>query len=184
MTGPSKLQKFGRQNLSVMASTFQKARLFIGGLGEFTTLGTEYFDLLLESLDKYFSTFGTIKDIFLSKGFGFVEFENESCMQKVLALNEHFLDGRQIDPKPALNRQLNRQREKLFVGGIPIDFTNKDMHKFFSKYGPLSDAFVVRDVRTGKSRGYGFVAYLNHEDAAKLLVEKFVIINELMVSDF
>lgn len=60
----------------------------------------------------YFVSFGEICDCFVmterssgrSKGFGFVQYVDPANVQKVMMGGPHFLDGKQIDPKPCLGR--------------------------------------------------------------------------------
>ncbi|KAK4722304.1 hypothetical protein R3W88_012537 [Solanum pinnatisectum] len=47
----------------------------------------------------------------------------------------------------------------VFVGGIPFDLTEGDLLAVFSQYGEVVDVNLVRDKGTGKSKGFGFVAY-------------------------
>ncbi|KAK7469083.1 Splicing factor [Stygiomarasmius scandens] len=85
--------------------------LYVAGLSKFTTKA---------DLEKLFSTFGHVKDIRMgldkdgkSKGFAFIEFEDESTAQKALSANNHELRNRHIsvtisDPRvKAKNRNAN-----------------------------------------------------------------------------
>jgi RNA recognition motif-containing protein len=45
----------------------------------------------------------------------------------------------------------------LFVGNLPKDMNNKNLHSLFSKYGEVISAKVVYDRNTGVSKGFGFV---------------------------
>ncbi|SPO32743.1 uncharacterized protein UTRI_05754_B [Ustilago trichophora] len=51
----------------------------------------------------------------------------------------------------------------LFLGRLDYDVTEKDLHREFDMYGPISTIRVVRD-KEGKSRGYAFVAYERERD--------------------
>jgi RNA recognition motif-containing protein len=54
---------------------------------------------------------------------------------------------------------------KLFVGGLSWDTTSDDLRTAFAKYGAISDAAVVLDRATGRSRGFGFVTFETATDA-------------------
>lgn len=56
---------------------------------------------------------------------------------------------------------------KLFVGGLNRKLRWKDLREEFSKFGEVAFARVKLDKETGKSRGFGFVEFVNPEDAAK-----------------
>jgi len=56
---------------------------------------------------------------------------------------------------------------KLFVGGLPWRFRGLQLRELFSQYGEIVFASVKLDRETRKSRGFGFVEFVNAEDAAK-----------------
>jgi len=47
--------------------------------------------------------------------------------------------------------------KKLFVGGLSWDTNDAGLHDAFSQYGSVSEAKVILDRDTGRSRGFGFV---------------------------
>jgi len=73
---------------------------------------------------------------------------------------------------------LNYRREKvimgnkIFVGGLNWDATDDDLRETFGECGAITDAVIVNDRDTGRSRGFGFVTYSSDEEA-KAAVEKF-----------
>jgi len=46
---------------------------------------------------------------------------------------------------------------KLYVGNLPWQTTGDDLSSLFSNYGNVTDAAVLSDRETGRSRGFGFV---------------------------
>jgi RNA recognition motif-containing protein len=58
--------------------------------------------------------------------------------------------------------------KKLFVGGLSWGTTDETLRAGFERFGPVSDAKVVTDRETGRSRGFGFVSFNEdaHADAA------------------
>jgi len=50
-----------------------------------------------------------------------------------------------------------RKGQSLYVGNIPWNTDAKDLKRLFSQYGPVHDATVIIDRKTGRSRGFGFV---------------------------
>lgn len=60
---------------------------------------------------------------------------------------------------------------RLFVGGLSWDTTDATLRRAFSEYGPVSDAAVVVDRDSGRSRGFGFVTLENRKDAARAIKE-------------
>ncbi|CAG2227568.1 IST3 [Mytilus edulis] len=47
----------------------------------------------------------------------------------------------------------------IFVGGLPYDLTEGDVICVFSQYGEIVNINIVRDKKTGKIKGYGFLCY-------------------------
>lgn len=56
---------------------------------------------------------------------------------------------------------------RLFVGDLAGEVTDETLFKAFSKYPTLVKARVVRDKKTNKSRGYGFVSFSTPDDFLK-----------------
>jgi len=54
--------------------------------------------------------------------------------------------------------------KKLFVGGLSWDTTDQSLREGFERFGQVSDAKVVMDRESGRSRGFGFVTF---EDGAQ-----------------
>ena len=48
---------------------------------------------------------------------------------------------------------------KCFLGGLNFETTEEDLREYFGKYGDITDAVVIRDKITKKSRGFGFVTF-------------------------
>lgn len=57
------------------------------------------------------------------------------------------------------------QPSKLFIGGLSFDTTDDKLRAFFKKYGAVSDAVVMRDPSTRRSRGFGFVTFADSSSA-------------------
>jgi cold-inducible RNA-binding protein len=61
--------------------------------------------------------------------------------------------------------------KKLFVGGLSWDTTDDGLHQAFASYGEITEAKVITDRDTGRSRGFGFVTFASDE-AAKTAISK------------
>ena len=55
---------------------------------------------------------------------------------------------------------------KLFVGGLSWGTTDAGLRTAFEKHGEVTDAKVITDRETGRSRGFGFVTFATDEAAA------------------
>ncbi|HLL61351.1 MAG TPA: RNA-binding protein [Candidatus Nitrosocosmicus sp.] len=60
-------------------------------------------------------------------------------------------------------------KNKIFVGSLPWSINNDSLRELFSKYGEVSEAIVIMDRDSGRSKGFGFVTFTNEEDAKKAL---------------
>ena len=54
-----------------------------------------------------------------------------------------------------------------FVRNLPYDMTSHQLEEHFGATGPVKEAFVVQDKKTGKGRGIGFVSFSIAEDAER-----------------
>ena len=55
--------------------------------------------------------------------------------------------------------------KKLFVGGLSWETNDSDLKKAFAPFGEITEAKVITDRGTGRSRGFGFVTFARDEDA-------------------
>ena len=56
--------------------------------------------------------------------------------------------------------------KKLFVGGLSFDTNDEGLKDSFAQFGEITEAKVVTDRDSGRSRGFGFVT-MTDEDAAQ-----------------
>lgn len=61
--------------------------------------------------------------------------------------------------------------KKLFVGSLPWAVDNQKLHDLFAEFGQVSQASVVMDKMTGRSRGFGFVEF-EDDSAADAAIAK------------
>eukprot|EP00927_Polykrikos_kofoidii_P022473 TRINITY_DN2095_c0_g1_i1.p1 TRINITY_DN2095_c0_g1~~TRINITY_DN2095_c0_g1_i1.p1 ORF type:complete len:472 (-),score=103.66 TRINITY_DN2095_c0_g1_i1:112-1527(-) len=54
----------------------------------------------------------------------------------------------------------------LFVFHLPDDWTDNELHEHFSPHGTVVSAKVMKELGTGRSRGFGFVSYDDRVSAA------------------
>ena len=63
----------------------------------------------------------------------------------------------------------------IFVTNLPFNIGNDEFQQFFVKHGPIQSCFVVFD-SGHKSKGYGFVSFMNRSDARSLVASKESIV--------
>ena len=54
---------------------------------------------------------------------------------------------------------------KLFVGNLSFNTTEKDLHDAFAAHGTVVEANLMTDRMTGRSRGFAFVSMSNADEA-------------------
>lgn len=53
--------------------------------------------------------------------------------------------------------------KKLFVGSLPPDTTEASLQELFSEYGKVRSLTLVKDLFSGKCKGFGFIEMEGHE---------------------
>jgi cold-inducible RNA-binding protein len=61
--------------------------------------------------------------------------------------------------------------KKLFVGGLPFSMTDDKLKELFVSYGEISEAVVIKDKFSGRSKGFGFVTFSDDAAAEKAVSE-------------
>jgi len=54
---------------------------------------------------------------------------------------------------------------KIFVGGLSWGTDDAGLQEAFESFGEITDAKVISDRETGRSRGFGFVTFTSADDA-------------------
>ncbi|CAI8599271.1 unnamed protein product [Vicia faba] len=109
----------------------------------------------------------------LSKGYGFVQFENEESAQSAIDK----LNGMLINDKPVYVGHFQRKQDRdntlstakfnnVYVKNLSEAVADDDLKSIFGEYGTITSAVVMRDV-DGKSKCFGFVNFENADAAAK-----------------
>jgi len=58
---------------------------------------------------------------------------------------------------------------KIYVGNLSFSITSDKLKEMFSEFGEISEATVISDKFSGRSKGFGFVTFGNDEDAKKAI---------------
>lgn len=61
---------------------------------------------------------------------------------------------------------------KLFIGGISWDTTEEHLKEYFSAYGEVLEAVIMKDRTTGRARGFGFIVFSDPTVADRVIKEK------------
>lgn len=152
-------------------------KMFVGGLAKWITE---------EDLKGYFSNFAKIKKLKIlrepktgnSKGFGFIFFKSYSDLKNVLNHPEsHQIRGRIVDCQEALGLASERDQKKfemmnkrrVFIGNVSKTATDQDLTDYFSQYGCLKSAYLLKDYKENFTRRYGFVVFQRVSSAKEVI---------------
>ena len=111
-----------------------------------------------------------------SKGYGFVHYETgEAATQAIKHVNGMLLNEKKVfvghhvarKDRESKFEEMKANFTNIYVKNIEPEATDDEFRALFEKYGDITSASITRDPETGKSKGFGFVNYVKHEDAAK-----------------
>ena len=54
---------------------------------------------------------------------------------------------------------------KLYVGNFPYDTSDQELHNLFASVGTVESVNLMRDMATGRARGFAFVEMATDEEA-------------------
>ncbi|XP_068479720.1 oligouridylate-binding protein 1C-like isoform X2 [Phaseolus vulgaris] len=101
--------------------------------------------------------------------YGFIHyFDRRSAALAILSLNGRHLFGQPIKVNWAYasgQREDTSGHYNIFVGDLSPEVTDATLFACFSVYSSCSDARVMWDQKTGRSRGFGFVSFRSQQDA-------------------
>ncbi len=60
--------------------------------------------------------------------------------------------------------------EQIYVGNLPYRANEDDLRHYFSKFGSLDSIRIIRNFKTGESKGYAFVTFKTAAEANAALV--------------
>lgn len=59
---------------------------------------------------------------------------------------------------------------KIHVANLALETTTADLRAVFASFGDVKSARVIYDRTTGRSREFGFVEMVNHDEAAAAMI--------------
>eukprot|EP01125_Pyxidicula_operculata_P023182 TRINITY_DN988_c0_g2_i2.p1 TRINITY_DN988_c0_g2~~TRINITY_DN988_c0_g2_i2.p1 ORF type:complete len:249 (+),score=32.61 TRINITY_DN988_c0_g2_i2:18-764(+) len=102
-----------------------------------------------------------------SVGYGFVDYSlHDHAVKALNQLNSCKIYGMEIRVNWAFaggHREDTSNHHHIFVGDLSPEIDDKALNEAFAAFGSLSDARVMWDQATGRSRGYGFIAFRQKE---------------------
>ncbi|CAN4094553.1 unnamed protein product [Withania somnifera] len=124
-------------------------------------------------LQEVFSSTGPLEGCKLIRkdksSYGFVDyFDRRSAALAIVTLNGRHLFGQPIKVNWAYasaQREDTSNHFNIFVGDLSPEVTDATLFACFSVFSSCSDARVMWDQKTGRSRGFGFVSFRNQQEA-------------------
>ncbi|KAJ3125512.1 Protein phosphatase PP2A regulatory subunit B [Nowakowskiella sp. JEL0407] len=132
-----------------------------------------------KALHDTFAAFGPIlsckvvTDEGSSKGYGYVHFESqESADNAIKHVNGMLLNdsivyvGHHVSKKERASKieEIKAKFTNIYIKNLSEDVSDEKLNEIFGVFGEMVSCVVQRD-ENGKSRGFGFVNYVNSEDA-------------------
>ncbi|THU61428.1 hypothetical protein C4D60_Mb07t23170 [Musa balbisiana] len=112
-----------------------------------------------------------------SKGYGFVQFEQEEAAQNAIEkLNGMLLNDKKVFVGPFVRKQErenaagNTKFNNVFVKNLSESMTEDTLQEVFGEFGKITSCIVMRE-GDGKSKCFGFVNFENPDDAALAVQE-------------
>ncbi|KAL7941960.1 hypothetical protein V8C42DRAFT_164210 [Trichoderma barbatum] len=150
-----------------------KRALYVGGLDQRVTE---------DVLRQIFETTGHVQNVKIipdknAKGYnyGFVEYDDPGAAERAMqTLNGRRVHQSEIRVNWAYQSNTTSKEDTsnhfhIFVGDLSNEVNDDILMQAFSAFGSVSEARVMWDMKTGRSRGYGFVAFRDRPDAEKAL---------------
>ncbi|SRR5688572_25470429 len=60
---------------------------------------------------------------------------------------------------------------KLYVGNLPYNTVEQDLQELFASAGAVETVNLMKDMATGRARGFGFVEMASDEDAQNAIAQ-------------
>ncbi|KAI7728470.1 hypothetical protein M8C21_027756, partial [Ambrosia artemisiifolia] len=70
---------------------------------------------------------------------------------------------------PSMFNAVRCMSSKLFIGGLSYQTDDHSLKEAFSGFGDVTEARVVTDRESGRSRGFGFVNYTSDDSAIEAM---------------
>ncbi len=61
------------------------------------------------------------------------------------------------------------KENKLYIGNLHYRIRGRDLYEMFEEFGPIKHVKLVKDHKTGRSKGYGFVSFESKNTAERAL---------------
>uniref|UniRef100_A0A182KBI5 RRM domain-containing protein n=1 Tax=Anopheles christyi TaxID=43041 RepID=A0A182KBI5_9DIPT len=123
-------------------------------------------------LKEHFSQYGDIESINVktdpntgrSRGFAFIVYKSADSIDKVVAVSEHVINNKKVDPKKAKARY-----GKIFVGGLTSEISDEEIKTFFGQFGNIVEIEMPFDKQKNQRKGFCFITFDSEQVVNELL---------------
>lgn len=77
-----------------------------------------------------------------------------------------------LDEEGLKDDEILKRKTKIFVGGLKFTSEDNVLQDYFQRFGDIKEAVVIRDRKTGYSKGYGFVTMTEFKSAIRAISDK------------
>lgn len=140
-------------------------------------------------VEDFFSSVGKVRDVKLIvcnktrrfKGISYVEFKDLESVPLALGLSGQKLLGVPIvvQPSQAEKNRVGNYADpmirpekgpmKLYVGNLHTNISDDMLRGIFEPFGRIQSIQLMKDQESDRSKGYGFITYMEAEDAKKAM---------------
>ena len=157
-----------------------KYAIFVGGLSNSITN---------QDLLTYFKKFGDLltceaqmwkNNPSKCRGFAKIAVKDRKTFEAILSA-QHKMGGRVIECKKMIEDKAELEtfskdqlEKKIFVSGLSKKVDDMELLRFFSQFGVVKMAYVVKHHKDQKSKGFGYVCFDKKEEKDKVLAFKYL----------
>jgi RNA recognition motif-containing protein len=135
-----------------------------------------------EVIRDHFSQYDTVVNVRImkdrktkgSKGYAFVTVTDHLKIPNILCVPQ-VIEGRTVDVQVASRRgekekwKDEQKKRKVFVSNIPSHIDNESLAEYFTQFGEVRNAFVIRDFASKASLNYGYVEFMDADVNERVL---------------
>uniref|UniRef100_A0AAG5DD17 RRM domain-containing protein n=1 Tax=Anopheles atroparvus TaxID=41427 RepID=A0AAG5DD17_ANOAO len=133
---------------------------------------TTQYAMTTEELKEHFSQYGDIESINVktdpntgrSRGFAFIVYKSADSIEKVVAVSDHTINNKKVDPKKAKARH-----GKIFVGGLTSEISDEEIKTFFGQFGNIVEVEMPFDKQKNQRKGFCFITFDSEQVVNELL---------------
>ncbi|XP_030078682.1 polyadenylate-binding protein RBP45C isoform X3 [Drosophila hydei] len=94
-----------------------------------------------------------------------VQQQQHQQQQQQQQQQQYQIHSQQQSPQQVLSVSPKQEQFHIFVGDLSSEIETQQLREAFTPFGEISDCRVVRDPQTLKSKGYGFVSFIQKSEA-------------------